>query len=228
MSQRRVRSTSPISGLPFNRQDTPKSLNAVCASSAPSRPKATTSLASTNTTAPSLAYGPSNVLSLLHLIYSPSLSRSDRIQATDPSPQANGVLLEPPREVFRVNAPTSTEPHYGRGINRSSRVPEPPSPMLSQNLSGIPRVFKTSSAMPSGQPETSQLQVESLVNTRKDGIDQLRGETLLERTVPQKGPMIGGIEINLWGQNFPAVPLYVHFGDNWAGAVSYARYHYPI
>ena len=91
--------------------------------------------------------------------------------------------------------------------------------------------------MPSGQgrgdpsisipSEASQLQVESLVNTRSEGIDQIRGQTVLERAVPQTGPMTGGIEINLWGQNFPDVQLYVHFGDNCVDAVSYARY-YPI
>ena len=74
MSQRRVRSASPISGLPFIKPDTSKSLKAVCASSAASR--ATTSRASTNATAPSLAYGLSNVLSLLHLASDPSLSSS--------------------------------------------------------------------------------------------------------------------------------------------------------
>ena len=92
--------------------------------------------------------------------------------------------------------------------------------------------------MPSGQgpsapdistpPESSRLQAEPPVPARSEGIDQIRGETLLERAVPQTGPMIGGIEINLWGQNFPDVLLYVRFGDNCARAVSYARYHYPF
>ena len=92
--------------------------------------------------------------------------------------------------------------------------------------------------MPSGQgpsapdiptpPESSRLQAESPEHTRNEGIDQIRGETLLERAVPQTGPMIGGIEINLWGQNFPDVLLYVRFGDNCVRAVSYARYHYPF
>ena len=92
--------------------------------------------------------------------------------------------------------------------------------------------------MPSGQgpsapdistpPESSRSQAESPEHTRNESIDQTRGETLLEEVVPQKGPTTGGIHVDLWGQNFPAVLLYVRFGDNWVRAVSYARYHYPF
>ena len=32
----------------------------------------------------------------------------------------------------------------------------------------------------------------------------------------------------LFGERFPAFPLYVGFGDKWVRAVSYARYHYPF
>ena len=49
-------------------------------------------LPSTNTVAPSLAYGLSYVLWLLHLTSDPSLDRFDRIQVTGSSPQVNGVL----------------------------------------------------------------------------------------------------------------------------------------
>ena len=93
--------------------------------------------------------------------------------------------------------------------------------------------------MPSGQrpsapdintpPEPSRLQAESPENTRNEGIGQIRGETLLEEVVPQKGPTTGGIHVDLWGQNFPDVLLYVRFGgERWVRAVSYARYPYPL
>ena len=84
--------------------------------------------------------------------------------------------------------------------------------------------------MPSGQgssapdisipSETSRLQIEAPVHTRNEGTDQISGEPLLEEVVPQKGPTIGGIHIDLWGQNFPAVPIFVRFGDNCVRAVS--------
>ena len=146
-----------------------------------------------------------------------------------------------PREVssvLRVLKPTSGEPHFGRGMALSSRVPETTSQILSQNSSGIPRAFTTSSAVPSGQgcgapgisipSETSQLQVESPVNTRNEGINQITGDTRLEEVSPQRGPMTGGMGMVLFGENFPAFPLYVGFGDKWVRAVSYARYHYPF
>ena len=92
--------------------------------------------------------------------------------------------------------------------------------------------------MPSGQggsapdismpSETTRLQIESPVHPRNEGIDQIRGETLLEEVVPQKGPTTGGIHIDLWGQNFPAVPIFARFGDNCVRVVSYARYNYPF
>ena len=72
-------------------------------------------------------------------------------------------------------------------------------------------------SVPSG---TSRLKIESPVHTRNGGIDQVRGEALLEEVVPQKGPTTGGIPITLWGQDFPAVPMYVRFGDSLVRAVS--------
>ena len=54
----------------------------------------------------------------------------------------------------------------------------------------------------------------------QQGVDNIRGETLLEEVVPQKGPTTGGTRINLWGQNLPANPIFVRFGDNCVRAVS--------
>ena len=143
-----------------------------------------------------------------------------------------------PCAIASVLEPTSGEPHCGRGIHQSSRVPEATSQMLSQDSSGTSRGHNTSSAMPSGQggsapgisipSDTSQSPIISPAHTRNEGIDQIEGEALLEEVVPQKGPTTGGIHICLWGQNFPTVPIFVRFGDNCVRAVSYARYHYPF
>ena len=110
--------------------------------------------------------------------------------------------------------------------------------MLSQNSSGVSRPLNTSPAVPSGQgarapdipipPETPQLQTESPTHTRNEGTNQIAVETLLQEVDPEKGPMTGGIRVVLFGENFPVVPLYVCFGDNWVRAVSSARYHYPF
>jgi len=134
--------------------------------------------------------------------------------------------------------PTSDGPHYGRGINQPSSVPEATSQMLSQNSSGTSQVPNTSPAVLSGQEtsapdistpsEASRLQAESPVHTRHECVNQITGETLLEEVIPDKGPTTGRIQIILCGERFPAGPLYVLFGDNWARAVSYTRYHYPF
>ena len=128
--------------------------------------------------------------------------------------------------------PTSSEPHCGRSVNQSSRIPEATSQMLSQSSSGRSRPLDASSAVPLGQgvgapgistpSETSQLQIESPAHTRNEGTSQNVSGTLLEEVVPEKGPTTGRTQIVLFGENFPAVPLYVRFGDNWARAVSYA------
>ena len=70
--------------------------------------------------------------------------------------------------------------------------------------------------------------MESPSHARSEDLNQVTDETLLEEVDPEKGPMTGGIRIALFGENFPAVPLYVGFGDNWVRAVSYARNHYPF
>ena len=156
------------------------------------------------------------------------------------SASPNGEQIPPviPCENPPVPGPTSGEPHCGPSVNQSSRVPEATSRTLSQNSSGTSQGPNTSSAIPSGQggsapdisipSETSRLQIESPVHTHNEDIDQITDETLLEEVVPQKGPTTGGIHVDLWGQHFPAILLYVRFGDNWVRAVSYARYHCPF
>ena len=110
--------------------------------------------------------------------------------------------------------------------------------MLSQDSSETSQALNTSSDMPSGQrhsapdlstpSELSRLQTESTVHTRNEGADQITGEALLEEVVPEKGPTTGMLQIALFGERFPAGPLYALFGDNWARAVSYTRHHYPF
>jgi len=131
--------------------------------------------------------------------------------------------------------PTSSEPYGGGGMNQSSRIPEE---ILSQNSSGTSRALNTPSAVPSGQggsapvvstpSEAPQVQIESPAHTHNESINQNTGATVLEEVVPTKGPMTGGVPIALFGENFPAGPLYVCFGDNWARAVRYAWYHCPF
>jgi len=104
--------------------------------------------------------------------------------------------------------------------------------MLSQNSSGISQAPNTPSTVPSGQggsapvvSEASQVQIESPAHIHNESRNQSTSATVLEEVVPAKGPMTGGVPIVLFGENFPAIPLYVRFGDNWARAVSYAWYH---
>ena len=140
--------------------------------------------------------------------------------------------------VPRSHELTYGEPHCGHNISQASRVPEATSQILSQGSSGVSRTLNTSSAAPSGRggsahdtsipSETSRLQIESPAHTRNEGINQITDETLLEEVDPEKGPTTGGIRVALFGENFPAVPLYVGFGDNWVRAVSYAQKHYPF
>ena len=137
--------------------------------------------------------------------------------------------------VHRSHGFTLGEPH---SISQGSGVPETTFQIPNQGPSGASRPLNASSAVPSGQggsppdisipPETSQLQIESPAHTRNEGINQNTDVILLEEIVPEKGPMTGGIGIALFGENFPDVPLYVVFGDNWVRAVSHTRYHYPF
>ena len=168
----------------------------------------------------------------------PVLDSGTRTSASPIGEQIPPVMSCENVSVPRSLGPTSGEPHGGHSVNQSSRIPEATSQMLSQSSSGTSRAPNTSSAVPSGQgastpdvptpPETSRLQIESPAHTRNEGINQNTGETLLEEVVPYKGPTTGRTQIVLFGENFPAVPLYIRFGDNWARAVSYAWYHYPI
>lgn len=140
--------------------------------------------------------------------------------------------------VPRVLEPTSGEPHCGGGINQPSRGPGATSQMSTQSILGIPRVLNTPPVVPSGQGcgvpgvsiqcGPSQLGVESPVNTSNEGINQNTSDTRVQEVSPRRGPMTGGMDIVLFGERFPAFPLYVGFGDKWVRAVSYARYHYPF
>jgi hypothetical protein len=125
----------------------------------------------------------------------------------------------------------SGEPHYGRNTSQVYRVPEATSQTLSQSSSGIPQPLNTSSAEPSGQgasaPDIS-IPSETPAPTRNEGILQITDETLLQEVDPERGPTTGGIRVVLFGENFPAGPLFVCFGDSWVRAVSYAQYHYPF
>lgn len=181
-----------------------------------------------------------SVLGFLHLVETPPLESNSNHAVyssthTTAPPHGRRILPVMPCENAPIPSslgPTSGEPHDGRSINQSSRVPETTSHILSQNSSGTSQAPNTSSAVPSGQgtsgpnistpSESSRLQAELPVNTRNEGVTQITGETSLEDVVPDKGPTTGRIQIVLFGENFPDVPLYVLFGDNWARTVSYA------
>ena len=134
--------------------------------------------------------------------------------------------------------PTSTEPHCGRGTGQASIIREVSSQVWSENSSGTSQALSASLPVPSRQEssapdipmpsEISRLQTESHVHARDEGIDLTTDEALLKEAIPQKGPVRGGIQILLLGENFPSGPVYVRFGDNWARAVSDAQYHYPF
>jgi hypothetical protein len=132
------------------------------------------------------------------------------------------------------NGSTSGEPQCYRNVNQPSGVPETTSHVLSESSSGTSGAPNAPSVIPSGQgssapympipSDLSRSQNELPVRTCSEGINQTAEETFLEEVVPAKGPMIGGIPIIILGENFPAVPLYVGFGNNWVRAVSRARY----
>ena len=123
----------------------------------------------------------------------------------------------------------------GRSMNHSPGIPEATSQNLSRKLSGMSWPLNTSSDVPSAEgasvpdtsipSETSRLQIGSPANPRNEDTNQNTGETFLEEVDPERGPMAGGICIALFGENFPAVPLFVGFGHNWVRAVSCAQYH---
>ena len=89
ISLRRRRSPLPIAGLPFIGPHTSDFTSAIISSSALAQPGAVMTLPSTM---PSLAYGLSYVLWLLHLTSNSFPARFNGIQVTHPSSQVNGVL----------------------------------------------------------------------------------------------------------------------------------------
>ena len=168
----------------------------------------------------------------------PAVYSGTRTSASPHGEQILPVTSCEDASVLRSHGPTLGEPHCWQSTSQGSRVPGASSQMLSQGSSGVSRALNTSSAVPSGQgggppnvsvpSETPQLPTESPAHTRNELINQNMDETLLEEVDPQKGPTTGGIRVALFGENFPAVPLYVGFGDNWVRSVSYARYHSPF
>ena len=165
----------------------------------------------------------------------PVVYSGTRTSASPHGEQNHSVISCENASGTRSQGPTSGEPYSGHSTGLASRVPESTSQILSQGSSGVSRTLNTPSAVPSGQggsagdiPIPSGTQIDSPAHSRNEGINQNTDETLLEEVDPEKGPTTGGIRIALFGENFPAVPLYVGFGDNWVRAVSYARKHYPF
>ena len=58
-----------------------------------------------------------------------------------------------------------------------------------------------------------------VLNTASDRETADGQEAVIEGTNPSRGPTTGGPVIWISGSNFPAAPLYVRFGDNFAHAV---------
>ena len=173
----------------------------------------------------------------LHQVEPPPLERNsnpvvDSGTGTSAAPVGEQILPDMSCENASVAGLTSDEPHGGRSVNQSSRIPEATSQILSQSPLGTSRPLNTPLAVPSGQgagasdistsPEISQLQNESPAHTRNEGTSRNMNGTVLEEVVPEKGPTTGRIRIILLGEQFPSVPLFVGFGDNWTRAVSYA------
>ena len=75
---------------------------------------------------------------------------------------------------------------------------------------------------------TPQLQPEASSSSQNRELNQLTEETCVEVVLPDEGPTTGGKRIAIFGRNFPAVPLYVWFGDNSVRAVSFVRSHLSL
>ena len=67
----------------------------------------------------------------------------------------------------------------------------------------------------------SSRQCPPTVNTADDEEAADWRALVIEKIVPNRGPVPGGPEICIWGSNFPTdhMPLYAKFGDNFARAV---------
>jgi hypothetical protein len=121
------------------------------------------------------------------------------------------------------HGPILAESQSGRSANQASRVSGVTQPPLSGSSSGT---SGASSAMPSGQggrpipPETPQPRTDTPASDCNEGSNDVGDEIFLKDVVPKKGPMTGGIDIVIFGENFPDIPLYVGFGNNWVRAVS--------
>jgi hypothetical protein len=129
----------------------------------------------------------------------------------------------PPEAPSVPPGPISAESQGGCSANQACKVPGVTSQPLSESSSGT---SGAPSAMPPGQggrpipPETLRPQIDTPASSHNDGASEVADDTFLKEVVPGKGPMTGRIPIAIFGENFPAVPLYVGFGNNWARAVS--------
>ena len=133
-----------------------------------------------------------------------------------------------PLEAATVPRPTSPEPQCGHG---ESQACQPTSQVPNESSSGTPGAPDALSALPPGQGRSvpdlrmplmpSQLPVEESECTHSRDTYQAPNEIFLEEVFPEKGPTTGGIKIAVLGENFPATPLFVGFGDRWVRAVSH-------
>jgi len=150
----------------------------------------------------------------------------DRTHANE-LPCSEQTLPVLPLEALTVPGSISVEPQFGRCVGQASGVHQPTSQVGSSGTSGFPDVPL---ALPPGQglsapnllmPLTRpQLQVEESEGAHSRDTNQAPNEIFLEQVFPKKGPMTGGVDIAIFGENFPSTPLYVGFGGNWVRAVS--------
>jgi len=163
------------------------------------------------------------------------IERNVRLNRTHASTLSRGEQVLPVLSPEAVTPPRtiSVEPQYGPGVSQASGAPPPTSQISNESssaASGIPDALSAlHSRQGSGVPDlliplsTSQSRVEEPEDTHSGDTNQPpnSNEIFLEEVLPEKGPMTGGIHIALFGENFPSIPLYAWFGDNWVRAVSY-------
>ena len=130
-----------------------------------------------------------------------------------------------------ITGSISIEPQCAGGLSQASGVPLQSSQISNKSSSGTSAVHDAPPALHSGQESsvpnllmpltTPQLNVEEPEDTHNGDTNQAPNEAFLEEVLPEKGPTTGGVHIAIFGENFPSIPLYVAFGDNWVRAVSY-------
>jgi hypothetical protein len=140
------------------------------------------------------------------------------------SEQTHPVL---PLEAVTAPRSISVEPQWGRGVSQASEVHQPTSQISNESTSGTSGVPDTRSALqgrsvPNFLTPLTTSQVEEPEGTHSGDTNQAPNEIFLEEVFPEKGSMTGGVNIAIFGENFPSTPLYVVFGNNWVRAVSQA------